>query len=543
MKYKIRDAICGILTVIFAFVIFAGSMPAYAESGNTPGVDVILMLDQSGSMNWDNRDKERLALKMAQFFVKNLPTEDLRLGVYSFSTDVHEIFGFSKVKEGKKTTSPILKDIRDLKYEGDTDMGDAIETCAGIWDKIKKDAEDRQQWIVFMTDGEISFGNDRTTEEKEKIEDSHTRMNKALDRIDCDKCPIYVLAFGDEAVGGKDAKEISQRGNNRFIPARELKDVQEAYNVIFENILHTKGYETEGIVVDGENNVIPVNNDDKQNGMNVIITQNPEKGNGSALDKPISVQNAQTGEKVDDSEIEDYYDSYLGRLIKLSKKILQNGPLELVVDTDEYDVVDIKQYYLYDISSEWLNAENGTVAKGEEIDFQINVNGIDHGDFVVYAEFEKLNKSKETAKEVLPAGVSVGAIAKNVEIYGSSLDKKNLETFDGVKMLLDTQYGYYQTTASFNEVGDYRVHVYGENSKGFMTSDYIEFSVVNGDEPVGWKEKLLELLQKVINWYKDLVLWAKIAIPVGALLFIVIIRFVTSRGAYDDDDDDDDDDE
>ena len=87
----------------------------YANSPEGEGIDVLLIIDQSGSMDWDDRDHEKRALNMADFFVKNLPDEDLRLGVYSFATDVHEIYKFGKVSSGKQDKIWIENHIKELE--------------------------------------------------------------------------------------------------------------------------------------------------------------------------------------------------------------------------------------------------------------------------------------------------------------------------------------------------------------------------------------------------------------------------------------------
>lgn len=508
------------MILVSALIVVTSTRFAYAVE-NKKGVDVILMIDTSGSMDEEDRDPERHALNMADFFVRNLPDDDLRLGVYNFSNDVNVVFPFGKVTSEKTDKVKIHNKIKSLEYVGATDMGDAFETCADIWDTIKKDSSSRKQIILFLTDGEISLLDGESHEALELMKDSKKRMNEALDRIDCTICPVYVIAFGDEAVEGKDAKEAASREGNRFIPARDQATLLDAYNNVFENILGTKKVERKGIRIDKEHNEVALNNDDNQTGLNVNITKN-ENGSGNVLDDDISIINDETGQVWNSDDFEDYFDEYLGRLLKIPEELLKSGSLSLVFNTTADDVIDVKEYYLYDISCSW-NTENGkSYEKGQDITFKISVNGIDTNSFVVYAIFEKDGKKKQ---EVIPDKVYSGEIAREVKIYGSSLEEEKTEKFSGVKMLLDTQDNSYQTTVAFNKLGDYKVHIYGENERGFTQSEELDFSIVKPSNPEekesSWKDKLLEIFHMIVEWFKQLPLWGK---GILAIIILFLVR-------------------
>ena len=543
MKEKIFKRI--VLLVVIMVTMFANINSIAYAADSKQGVDVILVIDKSGSMGLDHRDPEKRALNMADFFVRNLPDDDLRLGVYSFSTDIQEVFTFGEVSAEKSDKVKIHNAIKNLEYKGDTDMGDAFETCAGIWETIKSDSSSRKQIIVFMTDGEISFGNDKTPEDIDAINDSRERMNKALDLIDCTTCPVYVIAFGDDAVEGKDAKDVASREGNRFIPARDQKTLLEAYNNVFENILGTKKTETTGVVIDKNHSIIPLNNDDKQTGLNVNITRN-ESGTGKVIDDIITLVNEKTGQTWTSEEFEDYFDEYLGRLLKIPEDILKTGDISLVMDSSESDIVDVKEYYIYDISCTWDNENGATFEKGQEITFKINIEGIDTNSFIVYAIFEKDGKK---VKQVLPNKIYSGQQADNVTIYGSSLDEDKLESFSGIKMLLDTEDNSYQTTVTFEELGDYSVHIYGESEKGFTQSEKLEFSITkptehsNNDSKSNLKEKLMNILHMLWEMFMALPLWGKVIAVLAVFIALRIVVGILSFIFYRDDDDDDDDDD
>ena len=538
MKGRILKKIIPVVLLLVILLVNVKSL-AYAEE-NKQGVDVILIIDTSGSMN--DRDPEKHALNMADFFVRSLPDDNMRLGVYNYSTHVNDVFPFREILSQKSDKAKIHNELKKLDYDGDTDMGAAFAKCAEIWDGIKNDSASRKQIIVFLTDGEISFLDDSSETAKTLIEESRTRMNEALDRIDCTACPVYVIAFGDDAVEGEDAKSIALREGNRLIPAREKLTLNEAYNNVFENLLGTKKVETTGITINKDKSKVALDNDSTQTGLNINITQN-EKGDGSVLDNTITIVNDDTGKEWTKDDFEDYSDEYLGRLLKIPEEILKSGHLSLKFDiaSTESDIVDIKKNFIYNALCSWKTGDGTSYEQGEEITFKISVDGIDTNSFVVYAVFEKEGKEY---KQIIPDKVYSGDQVKDVKIYGSSLDPDQLEKFSGIKMLLDTQDNTYQTKVSFDKPGNYRVHIYGESEKGFTQSETLSFSITKSTEP-GWVDILISFLHKLWEMFLALPIWGKgIVFIFIAFIFYKIFSFVLyQKEGKDDEDDEDDEDE
>lgn len=519
-----------LLILMLAVICVKENVYAYAAD-NKQGVDVILMIDTSVSMGNEGRDPEKRALNIAATFVKNLPDDNLRLGVYNFSTDVNDVFAFDEIPSEEMYTAKnkIHNTLKSLEYDGeDTDMGDAFEKCANIWKTIKDEADSRKQIILFLTDGKIDFGigANKTQEQIDAAKDSRKRMNDALNTIDFSACPVYVIAFGKEAAEGTDARSVAEREGNHFIPADDQLALLDAYDNVFENLLGTKKVEIQGKTISREEKTVALNNDDKQTELSVNITKN-ENGSGVVLDDDIKIVNDETNQSWTKESFEDYFDEDLGRLLKIPEEIVKSGPLSLEFDTESTDVVDIKEYYIYDISSAWLTENGMSYEKGQEITFKIKIDGIDANSFVVYAVFEK---DGEEVQQIIPTHIYSGEQAQDVKVYGSSLDKDKLETFSGVKMLLDTQDNCYQTTVAFNESGEYLVHVYGENEKGFTKSEKLRFEVKkSGNSLTSWIDKIMAYISKLIEWFITLPLWGKIAVGIVGFLIIVRILFFILR--------------
>ena len=260
----------------------------------------------------------------------------------------------------------------------------------------------------------------------------------------------------------------------------------------------------------------------------------------------ITLINEETGQIWTNNDFEDYYDEYFGRLLKIPEEILKTGAISLVFDTNVSDVINIKEYYLYDISCTW-GTENGNVyEKGQEIPLKISIDGIDNSSFVVYAIFEKNEKA---AEQIVPDKIYSGQQVADVKIYGSSLDENKLDTFSGVKMLLDTQDNSYQTSVAFENAGDYKVYVYGESEKGFVLSDALEFSVTNTDETqvnnqgFDWKNKIFSYIHMLWELIMALPVWGKVILVVVVLVVLKIISKALSFIFYREEDEEADEDD
>ena len=162
--------------------------------GNTTSVraeevkdlDLILVLDQSGSMN--RNDPNGMMLEAAETLVSMMPVNVSRIGVISFNrkqTKVVELTGFSDAN----SVFDIRSSIGRIEYEGDTDIGNAVADAVEMFDL--KDG--REHAIMILSDGKNDFGGDR----KAEVE-SDERLNEALASAKNSGCKIYALGFGPE---------------------------------------------------------------------------------------------------------------------------------------------------------------------------------------------------------------------------------------------------------------------------------------------------------------------------------------------------------
>lgn len=172
------------------------------------GVDVVLVLDVSTSMNDNNRLTD--AKKSAETFVNSVlgdnadgSSSNNRLGLVLFSGGVSDPGNGNEIKYGLKNSQSkdaIVKTIRDIQVKAGTDYDYAFQAANSILDSAD---DDRPKFIVFMTDGAPSiFTNSQGTYKWNKWDTSvfvnNVMKNPYLQGAETakNKATVYSIGFG-----------------------------------------------------------------------------------------------------------------------------------------------------------------------------------------------------------------------------------------------------------------------------------------------------------------------------------------------------------
>ncbi len=139
--------------LVLVLALFA--VPAWAGAGTdaqaTPARDVVLVLDNSGSMR-DN-DPQSLVPAAVQQFVAELDADD-RVALLVFDQDVELVQDFVSVAAGREQ---LLAALKAIDYSGQyTDSPAAIERA--LYALKNQGRADARRLIVFMTDGIVDTG-------------------------------------------------------------------------------------------------------------------------------------------------------------------------------------------------------------------------------------------------------------------------------------------------------------------------------------------------------------------------------------------------
>lgn len=145
MNKKCRAIIFIVLSICLTLLLGI-TLQSYAKS-----IDVVLLIDASGSMAWKDRDPEGVRKQGAKLFVDLCENND-RIGIMDFSTDANLIFPLYEIfnLQDKKI---IKEKIDKIEAKGEfTDIVLALQTSLKEMSRARSDSI---KAVIFLTDGEI----------------------------------------------------------------------------------------------------------------------------------------------------------------------------------------------------------------------------------------------------------------------------------------------------------------------------------------------------------------------------------------------------
>ncbi|KAL8110307.1 hypothetical protein AgCh_026146 [Apium graveolens] len=147
------------------------------------GLDLVTVLDVSGSMKGDRLEKLKKAM---QFMIKKLSPID-RLSIITFGTEAHKVCGLRVVNETSQ--EEIINLVTQIKAEGWTNITDGLQTALKVLDgRTYKDG--RSVGIMLMSDGEQNRGGDAT-------------------QVEVGNVPVYTFGFGTATNARGDPKAMA----------------------------------------------------------------------------------------------------------------------------------------------------------------------------------------------------------------------------------------------------------------------------------------------------------------------------------------------
>ena len=198
----------------------------YGDAAFTDETDVVLIMDESGSMAF--ADKERIAVEAAKMFIDMEKATGTNLALVEFSNEISST-GLIEIKQ--EQNKEYLKKILDqIPYGGKahTDTGAALQEAVSV---LNSSESTGKKAIILFTDGRTDIDDGtpgRTTE------DSLADVNAAMEEAGRQGYPIY--SIGLNADGRVEEKELYRLALNTGGDYRIAKDVNELpdfFNQIF----------------------------------------------------------------------------------------------------------------------------------------------------------------------------------------------------------------------------------------------------------------------------------------------------------------------
>ena len=221
-----------IACILFIFVLASMANPSAALSqvkeandGGPPLLDIILVLDNSGSMK--KNDPKFLTLEVVTNFLEGLD-ENARLGMVIFDTQAELAEPLAEMTS-PEARGQFLQSLKKVDYQGQlTNSPAAIERA--IYELKRQGRAEARKVIIFLTDGIVDTGNKARDAEKRKWlkEDLAEESRKA-------GIKIFGVAFTENADFSM-IQSLSSETQGEYFRAFLAEDIQGVFNDIKEAI-------------------------------------------------------------------------------------------------------------------------------------------------------------------------------------------------------------------------------------------------------------------------------------------------------------------
>lgn len=230
---RIKKAVCVLL--LFAAVWAAGfsAVPVSAAAGSVNNMNVVFVLDGSGSMY--TTDKDQLRFEALELFLGLSAESGNSMGAVVFDDGI--LFQEDLVLiDGKEAKSGLSEKVRGASGNGDTDIGSAILTAV----QMLKDSgnPDLPSAVILLSDGNTDLPKDKTGK---KLEESKRRKAEAIDYAREKEISIHAVCLNANGKAKKEElQEISDATGGTCVEVKKASDLKEVFNQFYNIIYATK---------------------------------------------------------------------------------------------------------------------------------------------------------------------------------------------------------------------------------------------------------------------------------------------------------------
>jgi len=233
-------------TLVLLGVNYITSANAYAAPvvvNPSEGVDVVLVIDTSGSMRYT--DPERIALEASTLFMSMMETRHSRIGIVGFSADMHSVMPLTPIYE-LSARDTIRETVTGFQYHGWTDIGLALRTAAEL---VMSDPVDTNNpMILLFTDGRIELPEHLGRTVQESYNDAWWAVENMYG-----VAPIYTIGLNhDGSVNVNFLQEVAARTLGESFLIEDATLLPELFHEIFASHIRSSINEIATIFTDGE---------------------------------------------------------------------------------------------------------------------------------------------------------------------------------------------------------------------------------------------------------------------------------------------------
>ena len=237
-----------VLFVLFCFVFLSSSQGVMAKEirSEQNGLDVIFVMDYSGSMNAN--DPDHTASGMVKAFIDTVHSADIRIGFVAYNDRIVSSAAPVSVKTQEERDA-LKAQMDSAGYSGNTDIGLGLNYAYGL----SGQETGRKRMIVLISDGESDLKGSKTGR---SLEISNADLKNTVDACQSQGIPIYTVAFGKYDGSKEVLKEIAKEtnaGNYTVEQPETLIDV--LYGIFHSNMAYRIQEITNGIYGAGSQSI------------------------------------------------------------------------------------------------------------------------------------------------------------------------------------------------------------------------------------------------------------------------------------------------
>ena len=212
----------GFLAVVLMLSVLFGAHMARADQGgqgNYTPIDVVLVIDNSGSMKI--ADPDRMVFQAVRTFANMMPASDSRLGIVSFT---HEAKIYTAVN-GQPSFLPMkdaasVDSVRDysenteIDGKADTAIGNGLKAAVSMFETSGRPLSEASRAILLFTDGVDDFENEPAGDQERLAIEADGNLKEAQVWCKNNGCPVYCLGLNYALSDGKDS--INDQGKQKL---------------------------------------------------------------------------------------------------------------------------------------------------------------------------------------------------------------------------------------------------------------------------------------------------------------------------------------
>lgn len=227
------------LVAVMVLVLVLTGLPVHADTLGAAGMDVVLVIDTSGSMKYT--DGNKIALDAAKLFVDMMDCSGSRVGLVSFSDTLGAVVNLTAINT--TADKDVVKNAIDsLEYTADTDIGLAMQKALEVL-TAGGDVGNKKT-ILFFTDGAIDLPG--AADPEQAAANSKMMAQQAASSAAAAGIPIYTIGLDASAQDSKFQldealiQEVAATTGGTEYTVTNSEELPEIFNQIFANFVESE---------------------------------------------------------------------------------------------------------------------------------------------------------------------------------------------------------------------------------------------------------------------------------------------------------------